>query len=129
MMGTSSWNCTQRGKSLVNFPNSFLLNFKLPSVIFDRNFCCDCGNSKFPGKCTLTVVCFCPCSVSRSTLAQLCTFLFQNKASTNEKNSYNHNFKGVYCICNKPYPDPDDLNPDDMVQCVICEDWLHNKVK
>lgn len=35
---------------------------------------------------------------------------------------------GQYCTCQKPYPDPEDANPDEMVQCVICEDWLHNKV-
>lgn len=70
-----------------------------------RNFCCDCGNSKFPKKCTLVPV----------------------KSELNEKNSYNHNFNGSYCTCRKPYPDPEDANPDDMVQCIICEDWLHGK--
>jgi len=71
-----------------------------------RNFRCDCGNSKFgANKCTLEV----------------------EKDSVNENNTYNHNFKGLYCTCNKPYPDPEDLNPDEMVQCVVCEDWLHNR--
>nr|CAG4638518.1 EOG090X07TK [Cyclestheria hislopi] len=71
-----------------------------------RNFRCDCGNSKFPkNKCTLNM----------------------DKESVNSENQYNHNFSGLYCICNKPYPDPEDLNPDDMVQCVICEDWYHTK--
>ena len=55
-------------------------------------------------------------------------FTFKVKSELNEKNSYNHNFNGSYCTCNKPYPDPEDTNPDDMVQCIICEDWLHGKV-
>jgi hypothetical protein len=46
----------------------------------------------------------------------------------NENNVYNHNFMGKYCTCEKPYPDPEDTNPDEMVQCVMCEDWHHNKV-
>ena len=43
-------------------------------------------------------------------------------------NQYNHNFHGVYCTCNKPYPDPEDLEPDEMIQCILCEDWFHLKV-
>nr|CAG4640943.1 EOG090X07TK [Eulimnadia texana] len=69
-----------------------------------RNFCCDCGNSKFPNnKCTLQPV----------------------KDSVNEKNQYNANFGGKYCTCLKPYPDPEDDQPDEMIQCVTCEDWFH----
>lgn len=52
----------------------------------------------------------------------------QNKDSINNKNHYNHNFKGLYCTCRKPYPDPDDSQPDEMAQCVLCEDWFHFKV-
>nr|CAG4647134.1 EOG090X07TK [Megafenestra aurita] len=79
---------------------------ELVELYTKRNFCCDCGNSKFPSNpCTLTL----------------------EKAALNDKNQYNHNFMGQYCTCQKPYPDPEDANPDEMVQCVICEDWLHNK--
>ncbi|KAJ8309475.1 hypothetical protein KUTeg_014349 [Tegillarca granosa] len=71
-----------------------------------RNFCCDCGNSKFPDlKCKL----------------------YENKDSTNAKNVYNHNFKGTYCICERPYPDPEDEIEDEMIQCVMCEDWYHGR--
>jgi len=71
-----------------------------------RNFRCDCGNSKLR--------------------ANACT-LYSNKDSINNKNHYNHNFKGLYCTCRKPYPDPDDSQPDEMAQCVLCEDWFHFK--
>ena len=40
---------------------------------------------------------------------------------------YNQNFRGLYCICHRPYPDPEDTVPDEMIQCVICEDWLHGR--
>jgi len=33
---------------------------------------------------------------------------FQNKAELNEENTYNQNFKGLYCVCSRPYPDPED---------------------
>ncbi len=35
-------------------------------------------------------------------------FWFQNKAATNGDNKYNDNFHGVYCVCKRPYPDPED---------------------
>lgn len=71
-----------------------------------RHFRCDCGNDKFPGrKCTLT----------------------PEKAKTNILNKYNQNFKGLYCICHRPYPDPEDTVEDEMIQCCVCEDWLHGR--
>jgi E3 ubiquitin-protein ligase UBR7 len=56
------------------------------------------------------------------------------KDEHNDKNTYNHNFKGLYCICRRPYPDPEDEDTheddeDEMIQCVICEDWLHGRVQ
>lgn len=71
-----------------------------------RNFRCDCGNSKFGGK---------KCK------------LYPGKDATNAKNHYNQNFKGLYCTCHRPYPDPEDEVEDEMIQCVICEDWYHGR--
>lgn len=71
-----------------------------------RNFRCDCGNSKFGGF-------FCK--------------LFPNKDVENTENSYNQNFKGSYCTCNRPYPDPDVEEQVEMIQCCICEDWFHEE--
>ncbi|XP_022097943.1 putative E3 ubiquitin-protein ligase UBR7 [Acanthaster planci] len=52
-----------------------------------RNFRCDCGNSMFGSvKCKL----------------------IEKKDATNPDNKYNQNFRGVYCTCSRPYPDPDD---------------------
>lgn len=71
-----------------------------------RDFRCDCGNKKFNGiKCNL-------CS---------------NKSDYNELNKYNQNFCGIYCVCHRPYPDPEDPLPDEMIQCIICEDWYHSR--
>ncbi|XP_074547724.1 putative E3 ubiquitin-protein ligase UBR7 [Halichoeres trimaculatus] len=71
-----------------------------------RNFRCDCGNSKFGEfKCQLT----------------------PTKDEKNVKNLYNHNFQGCYCTCDRPYPDTDDQENDEMIQCVICEDWFHTR--
>lgn len=71
-----------------------------------RNFRCDCGNSKF---------------------GEFFCKLFPNKDIENDKNSYNHNFKGQYCTCGRPYPDPDAEEQMEMIQCCICEDWFHEE--
>ncbi|EEF51349.1 putative E3 ubiquitin-protein ligase UBR7 [Ricinus communis] len=71
-----------------------------------RNFRCDCGNSKFGEN-------FCK--------------LFPQKDLENGKNSYNHNFKGSYCSCGRPYPDPDVEEQEEMIQCIMCEDWFHEE--
>ncbi|CAA9998675.1 unnamed protein product [Nesidiocoris tenuis] len=72
-----------------------------------RFFRCDCGNKKFGGvKCTLA----------------------EFKDAENEKNAYNQNFQGLYCTCQRPYPDPENDNEDDiMLQCTVCEDWFHTE--
>ncbi|XP_062228958.1 uncharacterized protein LOC133926837 [Phragmites australis] len=69
-----------------------------------RKFRCDCGNSKFGGH-----------------LCKLCP----EKDSENPANSYNHNFKGSYCTCGRPYPDPEAKEQIEMMQCCLCEDWFH----
>ncbi|KAG8178550.1 hypothetical protein JTE90_015920 [Oedothorax gibbosus] len=71
-----------------------------------RNFRCDCGNSKFNDT---------TCKLNGK------------KDSLNTKNKYNHNFKGLYCSCSRPYPDLEDDTPDEMIQCVFCEDWYHGR--
>ncbi|GAV65769.1 zf-UBR domain-containing protein [Cephalotus follicularis] len=71
-----------------------------------RNFRCDCGNSRFG-------TFFCK--------------LFANKDVENIENSYNHNFKGLYCTCDRPYPDPDVEEQVEMIQCCMCEDWFHEE--
>ncbi|XP_068110746.1 putative E3 ubiquitin-protein ligase UBR7 isoform X2 [Hyperolius riggenbachi] len=71
-----------------------------------RNFRCDCGNGKFK---------------------QLECKLHPDKEKSNAQNKYNDNFFGLYCICKRPYPDPEDETPDEMVQCIVCEDWFHGR--
>ncbi|XP_047342602.1 putative E3 ubiquitin-protein ligase UBR7 [Impatiens glandulifera] len=71
-----------------------------------RNFRCDCGNSKF---------------------GEFFCKLLPSKDIENTENRYNHNFKGLYCTCSRPYPDPDVEEQVDMIQCCICEDWFHGE--
>lgn len=71
-----------------------------------RNFRCDCGNKKFGNsKCNL----------------------YPQKDAENTMNKYNQNFRGVYCTCHRPYPDLEDEIEDEMIQCIICEDWYHSR--
>lgn len=53
--------------------------------------------------------------------------LFPNKDIENAENMYNHNFRGSYCTCGRPYLDPDVEEPVEMIQCCICEDWFHEE--
>lgn len=78
---------------------------ELVELYTKRNFRCDCGNSLFTRPCNLQ----------------------SEKDPINNLNAYNHNFTGVYCVCRRPYPDPEDPVSDEMIQCVICEDWLHGR--
>ncbi|EOA16672.1 hypothetical protein CARUB_v10004861mg [Capsella rubella] len=71
-----------------------------------RNFRCDCGNSKF---------------------GTLACKLLPSKDIENSENSYNHNFKGLYCTCGRPYPDPNVEEQVEMIQCCLCEDWFHEE--
>lgn len=71
-----------------------------------RNFRCDCGGKRMSDvKCKLDPI----------------------KMEGNDANQYNQNFSGVYCTCKRPYPDPEDTIPDEMIQCVVCEDWYHTR--
>jgi E3 ubiquitin-protein ligase UBR7 len=87
---------------------AFLLVYcnKIVELWTKRNFRCDCGNSKF---------------------GEFFCKLFPNKDIENADNSYNHNFKGSYCTCGRPYPDPDAEEQVEMIQCCICEDWFHEE--
>ncbi|XP_075522715.1 uncharacterized protein LOC142555629 [Primulina tabacum] len=71
-----------------------------------RNFRCDCGNSKF---------------------GEFFCKLLANKEVENSENMYNHNFRGIYCTCDLPYPDPNAEEQVEMIQCCICEDWFHEE--
>ncbi|CAG9838139.1 unnamed protein product [Diabrotica balteata] len=79
---------------------------ELVELYTKRNFRCDCGNSKFNN-----VVCN----------------LFTDKSLVNDLNAYNQNFSGLYCVCHRPFPDMEDPVPDEMIQCIICEDWYHTR--
>lgn len=82
----------------------FTLLVQMVELWTKRKFRCDCGNSKFGDfTCKLTA----------------------DKDLENSENSYNHNFMGSYCTCNRPYPDPEANEQVEMIQCCICEDWFH----
>lgn len=74
-----------------------------------RNFRCDCGSDKFASP-------------------DFTCKLFDKRGIVNDDNKYNHNFAGLYCTCNRPYPDEEDTVHDCMLQCGICEDWFHGRV-
>ncbi|XP_066586992.1 putative E3 ubiquitin-protein ligase UBR7 [Prorops nasuta] len=100
--------CCQKERAGVCLACSFHCHegHELVELYTKRHFRCDCGNSIFGSK---------KCNLDTS------------KSPTNNENTYNQNFDGVYCICARPYPDLDSSNNDIMLQCIICEDWYHSK--
>ncbi|XP_052896429.1 putative E3 ubiquitin-protein ligase UBR7 [Anopheles moucheti] len=79
-------------------------NHELLELYTKRNFRCDCGGKRMPdAKCKLE----------------------PRKEEENGRNRYNQNFSGLYCVCHRPYPDPEDEVDDEMIQCIVCEDWYH----
>ena len=116
-----------------------------------RHFRCDCGNRKLKhNACKLAndktpvnesnrylvhlgefdhMYCMLKESVvsHRQLLSGFARFIYLLQIHSNYLFSYNQNFKGVYCTCHRPYPDPEDETPDQMIQCIICEDWYHGR--
>lgn len=50
----------------------------------------------------------------------------EEKTVDNATNAYNQNYSGLYCNCHRPYPDPECSVEDEMIQCIVCEDWYHS---
>eukprot|EP00116_Pleurobrachia_bachei_P004814 sb/3465076/ len=80
-------------------------NHDVEMLYTKRSFRCDCG-----------------------TIPQLLCQLKPEVSVRNANNKHNHNFKGLYCSCDLPYPDPShpELDNSEMIQCVVCEDWFHD---
>jgi len=99
-------DCCDLENNPAGFCHACALNCHQGCNIFElwtkRNFRCDCGNKKFKKECQKD----------------------KYKDDLNPKNKYNHNFRGLYCTCLRPYP-CDEIDGE-MLQCVVCEDWLHD---
>lgn len=95
--------CGASEPSLLSFIK-VLLSPQVVELWTRRHFRCDCGNSKFgQGICKLQA----------------------DKEIENAENTYNQNYKGLYCTCHRVYPDPEGEALGEMLQCCICEDWFH----
>ncbi|KAH9495027.1 putative E3 ubiquitin-protein ligase ubr7 [Bulinus truncatus] len=100
--------CTPEGNAGICLACSYACHegHDLYELYTKRNFVCDCGNEKFKTN---------PCQ------------LFKGDKGLNSRNHYNQNFRGLYCSCSRPYPDPEDPVEDEMIQCIVCEDWYHGR--
>ncbi|KAH8933121.1 hypothetical protein BDL97_18G013600 [Sphagnum fallax] len=85
--------------------------YKNWQAVFTCRTCTPDGNAGFCTACSLS------CLEGHDLQA--------NKEPENSCNIYNQNYKGVYCICKRPHPDPDLPEQCEMLQCCICEDWFH----
>ncbi|CAF0749059.1 unnamed protein product [Rotaria sordida] len=83
------------------------VNHEINELYTKRFFRCDCGNFKLSHQ---------PCK------------LYPTKDPENILNKYNDNFRGIYCTCKCSYPNKEKkINDDEMIQCIICEDWFHSQ--
>ncbi|BGP47943.1 hypothetical protein JCM10450v2_003809 [Rhodotorula kratochvilovae] len=71
-----------------------------------RNFRCDCGTEAMGAGST--------CSISG-----------RDDAAPNALNRYDANFQGRFCFCERGKSYDPQTETDDMLQCLVCEDWLH----
>ncbi|XP_055386468.1 putative E3 ubiquitin-protein ligase UBR7 [Condylostylus longicornis] len=93
-------------------------NHELVELYTKRNFRCDCPTMKIPEfKCSFF-------NVNESSSS---SSVEHSKKEINVANEYNQNFSGIYCTCKRPYPDSEDPISDEMIQCIICEDWYHTR--
>ena len=56
------------------------------------------------------------------------TFNISVKEDENELNTYGQNFAGLYCECNRPYPDPEDSTIDEMIQVLLKAQLLYHYI-
>jgi len=77
----------------------------LVELFCKRDFTCDCGTTRMGStSCSLRKV---------------------SQQQPNAKNEYNHNFEGRFCECDQVYDV--DAEEGTMFQCLVCEDWFHEK--
>src|SRR5579871_2641274 len=77
----------------------------LVELFCKRDFTCDCGTMRMGAT---------PCSLRKV-----------SNQPINTKNDYNHNFEGRFCDCDQVYDV--DAEEGTMFQCLVCEDWFHEK--
>ncbi|KAL7040103.1 hypothetical protein ACKWTF_000270 [Chironomus riparius] len=90
---------------------------QLVELYTKRSFRCDCGLKYNSVACRL--------DTSKKKILE--TSASSSTANVNELNKYNQNFSGTYCTCHRPYPDEEDTVDDEMIQCIVCEDWYHTR--
>lgn len=78
---------------------------RIEELFVKRDFVCDCATGRIDEvECQLVEV----------------------RSSHEHLNAYNHNFWGKYCVCDTEWR-PDSADECVMLQCFVCEDWLHDK--
>mmetsp|Transcript_19387 Transcript_19387/g.74451 ORF Transcript_19387/g.74451 Transcript_19387/m.74451 type:complete len:438 (+) Transcript_19387:201-1514(+) len=79
------------------------LDHRLEEVFDKRDMRCDCGAG------------FLATATSR------CQLMDKSMTEGYDDKKYGHNFRGRYCWCDRPY----NASADEMLQCLVCQDWFH----
>ncbi|RYG56788.1 hypothetical protein EON66_02020 [archaeon] len=115
----SCLTCFQAGGTYVGLCEPCMLRCHVDHEVIElglrRNFRCDCP----------TVASSTPCCAQQAAggeeeaEARVDTGMPYPR---NTQNVYNHNFKGLFCSCEKEYNE----KVDEMMQCIACDDWYHS---
>ncbi|PWN38082.1 uncharacterized protein FA14DRAFT_159821 [Meira miltonrushii] len=89
---------------------------ELVELFAKRNFRCDCGTLSLCRGKSEKEKALLPCSLRIKEL---------NFAPQNDENTYNQNFDGQFCRCERGKSYDPEKEDETMFQCLICEDWLH----
>ncbi|GAC99055.1 zinc finger protein Mlo2 [Pseudozyma hubeiensis SY62] len=57
--------------------------------------------------------------------AQPCSLRKPGFNPQNDANTYNHNFDGGFCYCERGQTYDPEKEDETMFQCIVCEEWLH----
>ncbi|CDR88517.1 related to Protein mlo2 [Sporisorium scitamineum] len=57
--------------------------------------------------------------------AKPCSLRKPGFSPQNDANTYNHNFDGEFCYCERGKTYDPEKEDETMFQCIVCEEWLH----
>ena len=93
----------------------------LIELFHKRHFMCDCGSENMYRKRPAAEL----LSTGYPADAQPCSLRPDGFAPGSAENQYGQNFDGHFCICERGYNYDPDTEEETMLQCLVCEEWLH----
>ena len=101
---------------------------ELVELFNKRKFRCDCGTPNLfrqhepnhASRCTRLAE-----QLAYPEGAKPCSLRKPGFDPQNDANTYNHNFDGGFCYCERGKTYDPEKEEETMFQCIVCEEWLH----